>query len=142
MTAYARLDPIAGTVNAIVNLTQAQFDALNGNPKQAYLKPLVIDTQPVLTAAQTIVDAGYAIEATQVRQTWSLRNKAQAELDADSQAAELVQLKAMVSAIQTDIDAGITAAPTTQAQAFTAIQDLKRRALRTDRVLKYLLKKQ
>lgn len=140
MTTYARVDPSTGGVRDLIELTQAQYDALAGNPKQTYLRPLVTDVQPTPVANQIVVSTGYAVETTQVRQTWALRLKTQAELDVDAQATELAALRAMRAALQTDIGAGITAAPTTAAQAFVEIQDLKRRALRADRVLLWLLK--
>ena len=142
MTTYARIEPSTGLVRDTISLTDAQFHAFDGNPKQAFLRPLVIDAQPGPTTSQAVVDAGHVIEATQVRQTWVLRNKTQAELDADAQSSELTALRTMVAALTTDIQAGITAAPTTTAQAFAAIQDLKRRALRTDRAIRWLLKQQ
>ena len=142
MTAYARLDPIAGTVNAIVNLTQAQFDALNGNPKQAYLKPLVIDTQPVPAASQIVVDAGYVIEAAQVRQTWALRAKTETELLAASQATELAAIKSFLTQLDNFITANDTAAPTTAAQAFADIATIKVVLWRLARGMRWVIKQQ
>jgi hypothetical protein len=141
MPTFARIDPSTSAI-ALVDITQAQFDALAGNPKRAFLRPLVIDAQPVPSATEVVVDAGYVIEPTQVRRTWALRAKTQAELDAVAQDAELALLKQAISVLQADIADGITAAPTTAAQAFVQIQDLKRRALRADRVLLWLLRQQ
>lgn len=142
MTAYARIEPATGLVRDTIELTPQQFSALNGNPKQAFIKPLIIDAQPATNGSNVVVSAGYVIESTQVRQTWALRPKTQAELDAESQATEFALLRAMRTALQTDVSAGITAAPTTAAQAFIEIQDLKRRALRADRILLWLLRQQ
>jgi hypothetical protein len=141
MPTFARIDPITNAI-APVEITQAQFDALAGNPKRAFLRPLVIDAQPVPSATEVVIDAGYVIEPTQVRRTWALRAKTQAETDAAAQDAELALLKQAISVLQTDIADGSTAAPTTAAQAFVQIQDLKRRALRADRVLLWLLRQQ
>jgi hypothetical protein len=141
MTTFARINPLTSAIE-LVDITQAQFDALAGNPKRAFLRPFVIDTQPVPAADQVVVDAGYVIEPNQVRRTWALRAKTQGELDAAAQDAELALLKQVTGALQADIADGITAAPTTAAQAFVAIQDLKRRALRADRVLLWLLRQQ
>lgn len=123
----------------LLNLSEVpneDYLALQAHPtKAAFILPVVIDAQPTPTSQQVVESAGYVVEAAQVRRTWALRDKTAAELDDDALAAELVQIKALRSALQADVTAGLTAAPTTQAQAFAAIQDLKRRALRTDRVL-------
>ena len=127
---YVRLDASLLVIERFgIELTAPEFAALQANGKASSLRLWVIDAQPVPSATQVVIDAGYVIEATQARKTWTLRNKTQAELDAEQQAADLVVLKALVTALNADIAAGITAAPTTAAQAFVEIQDLKRRAL-------------
>ena len=141
MPTFARIDPISSAIT-LVDISQSQFDALAGNPKRAFLRPLVIDPPPVPSSTEVLVNSGYVIEPTQVRQTWLLRAKNADELATAAQATELGLLKQAMAALQTDITAGITAAPTTAAEAFVAVQDLKRRALRTDRVLLWLLKQQ
>lgn len=141
MPIFARLDPLTNAVT-LLDITQAQFDSLAGNPKRAFLRPYVVDAQPVPSASEVVINAGYVIEPTQVRRTWALRQKTAAELATEADATELAQLKQVIGALQADISDGITAAPTTAAQAFLEIQDLKRRALRCDRVLLWLLKQQ
>jgi hypothetical protein len=141
MPTFARIDPQTSAI-ALVEITQAQFDALAGNPKRQFLRPLVVDGPPVPSATEVVSDGGYVIEPTQVRRTWALRAKTQAEIDATAQADELALLKQAISVLQVDIADGITAAPTTAAQAFVQIQDMKRRALRADRVLLWLLRQQ
>lgn len=142
MTTYARIDPASGLVRDTIELTPEQFAALSGNPKQSFLRPLVIDAMPTPASNQLVTSMGYVVEATQVRQTWGLRTKTQSELDSEAQGAERGLLRAMITALQADVTTGITAAPTTAAQAFVEIQDLKRRALRADRILLWFVKQQ
>lgn len=139
MPTFARFDPVSNVIT-VIDITQAQFDALAGNPKRAFLRPLVVDAQPSPSSAEVVINAGYVIEPTQVRQTWALRAKTAEELAASAQATELGLLRQAMAALQADITAGITAAPTTAVQAFVEVQDLKRRALRSDRILLWLLK--
>lgn len=49
--------------------------------KKASWKPLVIDTQPVSTQTQVLVDTGIVFEEKQARQTWALREMTQSEID-------------------------------------------------------------
>lgn len=132
MPAYARLDPNAPGATEV-----RDFDA--PPPAAKGWLPLIVDAQPVANASQVVVGPVVVIANGEAHATYSLRSKTQAELDAESQATELTQLKAMLSALSADIAAGITPAPTTAAQAFVEIQDLKRRALRTDRAIRWLL---
>jgi hypothetical protein len=139
MTAYARIDPVSNEVT-VIELSAEQYAAFAGNPKQQWLRPLVVDPLPVPSPTQQVVRAGYVIELTQVRQTWSLRDLTAAELNGVAQEAERAVLKTLRNVLEADVAAGVTAPPTTAAQAFVEIQDLKRRALRTDRVLLWLIK--
>lgn len=142
MTIYARIDPTTQAVS-LVDLTAEQFAALAGHPtKAATVRAYVIDAQPVAGAAQAVEFAGLVIEPTQVRKTWALRAKTQAELDADTQASELVQLKAEITALNTFIAANDRAAPTTPAQAFSDIATLKVATLRLARGVRWMLKQQ
>jgi hypothetical protein len=138
MTLYARPNPDYPRIGGPIDVRDFESPP---PPRRGWV-PLIVDAQPVPNASQVVIDTGIVIGQTEAHQTWGLRDKTQAELDADAQAAELAQLKAMVAALTTDIQAGITAAPTTAAQAFVEIQDLKRRALRTDRAIRWLLKQQ
>jgi hypothetical protein len=88
---YARIANSA--VESILNLDPAYVEKLAPN-KRALLLPFVIDPQPTPTASQVVSQGPYAIELTQVRQTWALREKTAAELSAEADAAERDQLKA------------------------------------------------
>lgn len=140
MPTFARLDPLTSAVTAILELEHADVDALAAN-KRALLRPLVIDAPPTPTETEVVIAAGYIVEPTRVRRAWVVRPKTAAEIAAAVDAAELAQLKQVIDALQTDIADGITPAPTTAAQAFVAVQDLKRRALRADRILRWLLQR-
>ena len=135
MTLYARPDPNDSQSNDV-------RDFITPPPSAKGWLPLIIDARPTPNAAQVVTDAGIVYGPVEAHQTWALRDKTQAELDIDTQASELAALKALVAALTTDIQAGITPAPTTAAQAFVEIQDLKRRALRTDRAIRWIIKQQ
>ena len=104
MTTYARLDPITLLVRDTVDLTAQQYAALNGNPKQAFIRPLVIDAQPTPTSAQIVVRGPYVVEAARVRQTWLLQDKTAGQIAAEAAAAdratELQQLRLAIAALQ------------------------------------------
>jgi hypothetical protein len=110
--------------------------------KAANHRLYVIDAQPVPNAGEKVVDAGVVVGPVEARRTWALAPKTADELEADAQVSDLNSLKAALTAITAEIAAGITQAPTTAAQAFVEIQDLKRRALRTDRAIRWLIKQQ
>ena len=97
---YARINPDNSV--SLVDLDPAFVAALiaAGNPKADSIRAYVIDAQPVPSAAQRVVDGGYVIEPTQVRKTWALAAKSAAELDAETDAAELEQLKTIAAALQ------------------------------------------
>jgi hypothetical protein len=87
MTQYARV--LNGLVERLADLTAQEYAALQANGKAASLRPWVVDAKPAVTAAQ-VADLGpIAITATEARQTWVIRSKTQAELDAEANAAEL-----------------------------------------------------
>lgn len=135
MTLYARPDPDSMAQNDV-------RDFATPPPIEKGWRPLRVKVQPVPTASQALGDAGIVYTPTTATQTWALRNKTQAELAAETQAADWAILRGLVAALTTDIQAGITAAPITAAQAFLEIQDMKRRALRTDRAIRWLVKQQ
>lgn len=141
MTTYARLTQDGTALEAILELTALQYAALAAW-KRSFLRLYVIDAQPEPSTTQKVVPGAPSIGVAEYHVTWQLVAKSQAELDRDDQTTELALLRTLLGALQADIDAGITAAPTTAAQAFVEIQDLKRRALRADRVLKWLVKQQ
>jgi len=97
---YARINPDNSV--SLVDLDPAFVATLiaAGNPKADSIRAYVIDAQPVPSAAQRIVDAGYVIEPARVRQTWALVAKSSEELDSETDAAELAQLKIIAAALQ------------------------------------------
>ncbi len=142
MTIYARLDPLTNALSTLVDLTPEQYATMQGNGKALFLRLYLIDAQPTPSASQKVIEGTPLVTATEYHKTWTLANKTQAELDADAQAAELVQLKAMVAALTTVIDAGVTTAPATLAQAVTKIQDQNAQLVRLARIARWLLKQQ
>lgn len=136
MTIYYRVSDAA-----LRDITPEQYAALALN-KRAELRIYIVDAQPIPTAGQVVIAGGVVVGPVEAHLTYTLRAKTAAELDVAADVAELTQLRAAISALQADVAAGITTAPTTAAQAFIEIQDLKRRALRADRILLWLLKRQ
>jgi hypothetical protein len=104
MTLYARIDPLTQQVSALVDMTLAEYQALDGNPKQQWLRPLVVDEKPAPGATQVVVDAGFVIEPTQVRQTWALREMTADEIEAAALLAEKAQIAQYIADIQTQLD--------------------------------------
>lgn len=134
MTQYARLTPDTLTVERILDLTQEQYAALDGNPKQAYLRPLVVDPQPEPSATQVVVNAGYVVEPAQVRQTWALRDKTQPELDAEAREADRATLVQLVAALTTSIQAH-TNTPDVSGTAAVRLDKVEARSLATEQRL-------
>lgn len=108
---YARIDPNTGTPDA------RQF--ADAPPAEKGWRPLSVDPQPTPSATQVVVLSGIVFDATTARQTWALRDKTAAELDAEAQAAEKDQLLAVAAFLD-------SAAPTTVAQCAADVQKLKR----------------
>jgi hypothetical protein len=104
MTLYARIDPLTQQVSALVDMTLAEYQALDGNPKQQWLRPLVVDAKPTPSATQVVIDAGFVIEPAQVRQTWSLREMTADEIEAAALLAEKAQIAQYIADIQTQLD--------------------------------------
>lgn len=140
MATFAVLDPGTLSVVGLKELTQEQYAALNGNPKQDYIRPLVIDPRPTPEASSVAEVGHYVVEPAQVRRTWVVRAKTAAELDAEQQAAERELLRQLIDALATDVADGITAAPATLLAAAQDIQALKQRQRRADRILMWLLR--
>ncbi len=138
---YARLTPDLQSVERIIEL-DVQYVASLAESKRAVLRSYLIDAAPTPGANQKIAAGPVVINLTTARQTWILVNKTQTEIDAENQITELAALKLMVQALTEDIDLGITAAPTTAAQAFLHIQELKRQILRLNRAVRWMLKQQ
>src|SRR5688500_8555495 len=103
MTLYARL--LDGEVDRLVELTAEQYAALQVNGKAAFLRLWIVDPQPTPSATQAVQMGPVVITGTEARQTWTLRDKTQAELDAEANAADRPTVKAVVTALTTDIAA-------------------------------------
>jgi hypothetical protein len=117
MTAFARIDT-QGAFERLVDLTPEQYAALQANGKSAWLRLWAVDAMPVPTATQVVIDAGIVITVTEARQTWSVREKTAAELEAESIAAER---NSSIDGILTDITAQRAVTRTTW-DAYTATQ--------------------
>lgn len=109
---YARLDPNNSGVPEVRNFDVAPAAA------KGWL-PFSVDAKPTPSATQAVVDAGIVFDANAARQTWALRDKTQAEMDAEGRTTE----KDMLLAAAAFLD---SAAPTTVAAAAQDIQKLKR----------------
>jgi hypothetical protein len=111
MTTYARIDA-QGAFESLVELTPEQYAALQANGKAAWLRLWIVDAKPVPTATQVVIDAGIVITAAEAHQTWTVREKTAAELEAESVASEqakadeiLVDLAAQRAVTRTTWDA-------------------------------------
>ncbi len=89
MTYYARIDPNNGAPDV--------RDFASPPSLAKGWKLLTIDAQPVPSASQVVVQNAITFTATTATQTWSLRAKTQAELDAEATAAEKATLKAALA---------------------------------------------
>jgi hypothetical protein len=90
MTTYYRVSD-----GALRELTAEQFAALAPN-KRDDLRLYIIDSQPVPSATQVVVDAGIVVGLAEAHQTYALRDKTADELEADA-LAERTQLDAMLA---------------------------------------------
>lgn len=141
MSTYARLKADL-SFDRLVELSPEQYTALQANGKAAWLRLYVVDAQPVPSSTQLVIDGPYVSDATTTHRTFVLVDKTAQHLASEAQQAALVLLQQAVAVLQADIATGITPAPTTAAQAFLEVQDLKRRALRSDRILLWILRQQ
>lgn len=83
MTTYARIDA-QSAFDTLIDLTPEQYTALESNEKAAWLRLWVVDAQPIPTATQVIINTGIVITETEAHQTWAVRDKTAAELEAES----------------------------------------------------------
>ena len=99
-------------------------DFATAPPASKGWRPLVINAQPVPLATRAVIDSGIVFTPTMATQTWGLRAKATAELDAEAAAVERTAIKAsaVIAALQNGTG--------------TAAE----RLVRCERVLVYLLK--
>lgn len=147
MTTYVRINA-AGEIENRFDLTPEQYAALQANGKAAWLRVWLVDPQPVPTATQVVINAGIVITTTEARQTWVVREKTQAELDAETNAADKPILLQMLSAISADIDAynanpdvsGTAVERLTKLEA--RVKDLEKQQRRDNRILRYYLRAQ
>jgi hypothetical protein len=131
MTLYARIDPLTQQVARLVELTAEEYAAFEGNPKQQWLRPLVVDAVPTPSATQVVVNAGYVIEPTQVRQSWGLREMTADELEGAAIQAAKAGYAAAIDEIQLRLD--ITNAAfnaMTTAQKFDVLREDRRIVLK------------
>lgn len=147
MTTYARIDA-QGSFERLVDLTTEQYTSLQANGKATWLRLWVVDAKPVPTAAQVVELGPITISATEAHQTWTLRNKTQAELDAETNATDRPLLLQMLAALTADIDAfnanpdvtGTAVERLTKIEA--RVKDLERQQRRDNRILRYYLRSQ
>jgi hypothetical protein len=117
MTTYARIDA-QGAFERLIDLTPEQFAALQANGKAAWLRLWIVDAKPVPTATQVVISAGIVITATEAHQTWSVREKTEAEQEAES---IIVERNSSIDGILADI-ATQRAVNRTTWDAYTATQ--------------------
>jgi hypothetical protein len=106
---FARLNPGLLTFKDIVEMEQAEYDALliSNPPKAALLRPLVTDPLPTIDpATQKIVAGPIVIEATQARETWVVVAKTAEEIQADNDTAAANVFYATISTTLADLTAG------------------------------------
>jgi len=127
MTQFARLDPLnTSQVRDVIDIPQAAYDALAGNPKRDLLRSLTIDAQPTPSALQAVERGPYVIEPLQVRQTWTVRAKTRDELSRYADAADVAALRVAGALAMLDAEvAGTSLLTVAQFRALVA------RALRT-----------
>lgn len=106
-----------GTVDRTVELDAEQYAALQVNGKAAYLRLWSVDPQPVPTAGEVVEVGPITVTQTDARQTWAVRAKTQAELEAE----DLILERRKIEEILTDITTQ-RAITRTQWDAFTANQ--------------------
>jgi hypothetical protein len=116
MTAYVRLNA-SGAIERHLELTPEQYAALEVNGKAVWLRLWIVDARPVPTSTQVVIDAGIVITATEAHQTWTVREKTAAELEADSVAAELAKADEILADLSTQ-----RAVTRTTWDAYTATQ--------------------
>lgn len=135
MATYARLTS-SSAFDRLVELTAEQYAALQANGKAIYLRPGVVDTKPVPTASQVVIDTGIIITATEARQTWGVRSKTQAELDNEENDAERIRLRTVITNLAASV-----ASPDTTGTAAERIAKIEARTLRLERICLWVLRR-
>ena len=140
MSQYAQLDATATQVVAVVDIAPALLAewVAASNPKAALYRPLVIDAQPVPSATQYFANAGFVIEAGQVRQSWALLDKSPEQLEDESVRAEKQQITTYLADLQTQLDiSNATRAALTNVQRINEMEKDTRAVIRS---VKFLLR--
>lgn len=133
MTTYARITA-EGAFDRLVELTAEQYAELQANGKAAMLRVWVIDAQPVPNATQILVRGPIVIGPAEAHQTWSLRDKTQAELNIDLNTAERSAILQMVTVLSADIVA-YNANPDTSGTAGERLTKIENRLREIERQL-------
>lgn len=142
MTVYYRV-----TDGALRDLTAEQYAGLSSSKKET-LRLWSVDVPPTPNASQVVVSGGIVVDATTARQTWTLRAKTQAELDADTNTLELPTLISYIDQWTADIQAytpNIDTSGTIAQQAanmWVHIKDLQRQMVRNNRALRWLARRE
>ena len=87
-----------------LTLSQAQWDALAGNPKRADLRLWVTTVAPTPTGTQKVVETAPVIDAINATQTWALVDMTADELEAAALEAEKAQIVGYITDVQTQLD--------------------------------------
>lgn len=139
MTLYYRT-----TDGSTHDVSAEQYALLEANGKAALLRLWSVDPMPTPGASEVVISGGIVVDATTARQTWTVRPKTQAELDADTNSLELPTLLSYIDQWTTDIQAytpNIDTSGTTAQQAaniWIHIKDLQRQMVRNNRALRWL----
>jgi hypothetical protein len=104
MTTYARLRTDL-SFDTTVDLSAQQYAAIQANGKAQWLRLYVVDSKPVPTSLQKLVDGPYITDATTTHRTWALSAKSQAEVDADTLSALQATEKPLITTALAVFDA-------------------------------------
>jgi hypothetical protein len=130
MTTYFRTSDAS-----LHELSAETYAALSAN-KLALLRLWVVDTQPAPSATQVLMDGGIVVGDTEAHQTWALRDKTQAELDAEAVASEGPTVPQLIADIKTQLDIDNTAFNAmTTADKFVVLRQDRRLLLRACRYM-------
>lgn len=135
---YARIEADGSITLIDLDPTLVAKWVADGNPKALVHRAYVVDPQPTPGATQKVVGAGYVVEPTQVRQTWSLADKSAAELEADALKTERADLDTYLASLQAQLDiSNATRATLSNAQRINELENDTRASMRA---LKFLLR--
>lgn len=118
------------------DLSAEEWTAMQANPvKAAMLRLWVPTAQPAPTATQKAVSAPAVIDPINATQAWVMVDKTQAELDAETSAAEKPQLAALLAALTASIQA-----PDVTGTAAERLVKVEARILRLERIARYYVR--